>query len=744
MKKNLFSLGLMTAAVIALASCAKEAAAPVVDDLTSEGVPFEIVAGVGTKTAVSPVAGEAAAIEWEANDAVSLFVAEHDGEYSNNRKFTITEDDLVAGRFTGTLAAALDPDKSYDWKVVYPWKSGFKLVNASGNGTFIPFGSQTNSSQIQNGNNNADHLAGSNMPLYGVAENVAGDETPVIEMKQAMSVVKVHVTNKANSPLTVTSVAVSAPEGTLINGTFYVDFSGVNPVYVKSDTPTAVYTSNTANLTVTDGTAIAKNGSADFYIGVLPFTLASGAKLTVNINGADIEKTASAQTAFEAGMIKTVNVDYTGGVEYTSLTEIFTSSQGTGTYNIQNLLVYAKNNNSAILGDATGVKILLYKSGHGLNVGEIVDITNAGIGTYNGNIQITSGTFAVKSTGNTVDHGNPWNLNDATTVAALPDESNFFSPIYAVMTGAQSGRVITGGTTLYLDVANAATDGKKVIFEGYVCSYEKANTRHRVLAIDLQERMTVSPTSLSWAATETDAKTITVTFNDGNTAGYTVSPTTDDNFTISNNSGTGVITVTPKAANTGSTANTVILTITHNGDASVQQTVTCTQAKGSSGSSVTVTYDFTAAANYPEGFPTATGTAAANATEFTIDGKSIKIKAPNAYYMMTNGEAKTLFFGKSNTTWANTAYVEIPAMTGYYVESITVKNSSGCAANVAVNVYAADDTEATAVSTAINTVKGETMDFAVAPQTTGVPYRISSLASGKNFQFDSITIVYNK
>ena len=278
-----------------------------------------------------------------------------------------------------------------------------------------------------------------------------------------------------------------------------------------------------------------------------------------------------------------MNVDYTGGVEYTTLAEIFATSGGEGTYNIKDLLVYAKNNNSAILGDAAGVKILLYKSGHGLNVGETVDVTNAVIGTYNDNIQITNGTFTVKSTGTAVDHGNPWNLNEATTVAELPDESNFFSPIYAVMTGAQNGRVITGGTTLYLDVANAATDGKKVIFEGYVCSYEKANTRHRVLAIDLQERMTVSPTSLSWKADETDAKTITVVINDGGD-GYTVTPTTDTNFTISDN-GSGTITVTPKAKNTSTTdAKSVTLTITHKNDADVQATVTCTQAKKSSGS----------------------------------------------------------------------------------------------------------------------------------------------------------------
>lgn len=665
MKKNLFSLGLMTAAVIALASCAKEAAAPVVEEPAAEGVPFEIVAGVGTKTAVSPVAGEGLAIEWEANDAVSLFVAEHDGEYSNNRKFTITEDDLVAGRFTGTLAAALDPDKSYDWKVVYPWKSGFKLVNASGNGTYIPFGSQTNSSQTQDGNNNADHLAGSNMPLYGVVKQVAGNTTPQIEMHQAMSVVKVHVTNKANSPLTVSSVAVTAPEGTLIAGTFYVDFSGDVPTYIKSDSQTTAYTSSTANLTVENGTEIAKNGSADFYIGVVPFTLASGAKLTVNINGADIEKTATQNTEFAAGVIKTVNVDYTGGVEYTTLAEIFATSGGEGTYNIKDLLVYAKNNNSAILGDAAGVKILLYKSSHGLNVGETVDVTNAVIGTYNDNIQITSGTFTVKSTGTAVDHGTPWDLDDETVVAEMPQNSAYFSPFYAKMVGEQgtgdNARLITGEAKLYLDMSNSSTVGKKVIFEGYVCSYSSTNANHRVLATKLVERMTVSPASLSWKADETDAKTITVVINDGGD-GYTVTPTTDPNFTISDN-GSGTITVTPKAKNTSTTdAKSVTLTITHKNDADVQATVTCTQAKKSSGSDpveVTVVIaDYADDNNWQNGTQYSTVNIDSNITATAVGGGNT-----GKYY--TSGEQWRTYQNENPT-------ITIAAKTGYTIEKVAI------------------------------------------------------------------------
>ena len=156
---------------------------------------------------------------------------------------------------------------------------------------------------------------------------------------------------------------------------------------------------------------------------------------------------------------------------------------------------------------------------------------------------------------------------------------------------------------------------------------------------------------------------------------------------------------------------------------------------------MTVTYDFTKAANYPNGFPTVNGTSTQTATEFTIDGKSIVIYAPNGYYMMTNGDAKTLFFGKSATAFANTAYIEIPAKEGYYVESISVKNSSGCAAGVSVNIYT---TTGSTVSTAVNTVKGGTMDFTLSTTAANTPYRISSLASGKNFQFDTITIVYNK
>ncbi len=189
-------------------------------------------------------------------------------------------------------------------------------------------------------------------------------------------------------------------------------------------------------------------------------------------------------------------------------------------------------------------------------------------------------------------------------------------------------------------------------------------------------------------------------------------------------------------------ADNAVVTVTNNKFTMPASNVTVTATfKSIGGNSVIVTYDFTNIANYPSDFPDKTGTATSGATEFTIGGKSIIINAPNAYYMMTNGSAKTLFFGKTATSFASSAYIEIPAKEGYYVESITVKNSSGCAAGVSVNIFT---TAGATVSTAVNTVKGESMVFSLSEHSENTPYRISSLASGKNFQFDSIEIIYNK
>lgn len=579
MKKTLIFSGLMLAAAFTLTNCVKETVIPAAD--VQEGVPFTINVGTGTKTAVSPTAG-AASIEWTKDDILSLFVAETDGEYSNNRKFTTTEDDAAAGRFIGTLPSKQDEDKTYEYKVVYPWKSGFKLVNASGNGTYLPFGSQSTGTQTQEGNNNPGHLAGSDMPLYGVAKQVKGGATPQIEMHQAMAVVKVHVTNKSNSPLTVTSVAFSAPEGADIIGTFYVDFSGDEPTYTSSG---AGYTSNTASLAVTNGAEIANNESADFYIGVLPFTLAVGSKLGVTINGTDIEsKAATAETVFAAGKIKTVNVNYEGSsVVYSTVAEVM--SGGVGSYNMQNLLVYAANTQNAIVGDSTGKMLLYIKDGHGFEAGDNISIIGATITSYNGLLEITGGNMTKNSFGNVVEHGEPLDLNVLANAQTMPTTDGGYSPKFVTMKGLQSGKSITGANlVLYLNANNDDTNNKNVIVTGYAYSYSTKYLNHSFHAVSIVENtntLEVSPTSLSWMATETDAKEIGVTLNAG-ASGFTVNPKTHDDWDIVVEDAS--VTVSPKAANTSTeAAKSITLTIAHADDGSLTKTVTCTQAKATSG-----------------------------------------------------------------------------------------------------------------------------------------------------------------
>lgn len=307
MKKHVFSLGLMLVAALAFTNCAKQEVIAEVSEQPA-GVPFELTAGVDTKTTTT----DGADISWAEGDQLNVFYREHGatGDYqgvAENGAFTFTS----GTSFTGALANALDAEKSYDWWVLYPYNKYIETPANTSSG-YLPIGtSGVNKSTgvakalTQQGNSNKAHLAGEYFPLYGKVENVAADEKPSVTMNQAMSILKIHVTNASEDALTVASVSVTAPED--IVGTYYIDFSGEAPVFKASG---ADYVSKTANLTVTDGAAIAKTESADFYVAVKPFTQTEAGVLTVSINGYEKEITLPAGTEFKPGKIKTVNFSY--------------------------------------------------------------------------------------------------------------------------------------------------------------------------------------------------------------------------------------------------------------------------------------------------------------------------------------------------------------------------------------------------------------------------------------------------
>ena len=307
MKKNVLTYGLMLISALGLlTNCTKETTIDTPEDVIKQGTPFELfVSTVDTKTSTT----DGSTISWVGGtDKLNVFHAEtgETSSFGSNDEFGISADDEETGRFTGTLTTALEDDKSYDWYVLYPYNSHIATPKNPSAG-YLAIGSSGKSvAQKQTGNDSKAHLAGQYYPLYGKATNISKGTTPDITLNQALSIVKVHVTNKNSTDLTVASVSFKAPED--IVGTYYIDFSGTTPGFIESN---ADYVSDTAELTVTGGTALEEDDEADFYIAIKPFTAAASATLTVSVNG--YEKTVTIgenAVEFKPGKIKTINFDY--------------------------------------------------------------------------------------------------------------------------------------------------------------------------------------------------------------------------------------------------------------------------------------------------------------------------------------------------------------------------------------------------------------------------------------------------
>lgn len=300
--KKILTMGLMCAATLAFTNCDKQDVEP---QVPAEKTPFTIIASaVDTKTA-----NDGLKTVWAENDALNVFHAvAGTTDYGTNDKFTFTGAD---NKFTGNLATPLEAGKSYDWYALYPYSNFIKNPTNSDKTGYTYIGERSDQTQIQTGNDSKAHLIYGNTglrncPLYAVAKDVAASSTPTFTMKHLASVVAVNVTNTNDAPLTVSSVSFTAPTGTTIVGTYYINFTdNGDALYVDGQ-----YPGNVANLTVKSGTAIAKNGSAKFYLAIKPFTATSGQKLSISVNGYSKEVTLDKNIEFQAGHIVPVNFKY--------------------------------------------------------------------------------------------------------------------------------------------------------------------------------------------------------------------------------------------------------------------------------------------------------------------------------------------------------------------------------------------------------------------------------------------------
>ena len=322
MKRQILTLGAICAAAFTLTNCNKEIAEPKAP--VTEGIPFEIVAA----TADTKTANDGLNTKWTAGDALNVFHAEAGSTtYGTNDEFTYAGS---ANKFTGKLTTGLDASKSYDWYALYPYSNYIKTPTNSDRGGYVYIGERSDQTQIQTGNDSKAHLIYGasnqtglrNCPLYAVAKGVAASATPTFTMKQLASIVEVNVTNPNDASLTVSTVSFTAPAGTNIVGTFYVNFTdNGKAVYTDGD-----YPGNIANLTVKNGTAIAKDGVAKFYLAIKPFAANIGDELKISVNGYEKTHKLTKDVEFKAGKIEAVNFTYNKAIAAETLVAKFVAT----------------------------------------------------------------------------------------------------------------------------------------------------------------------------------------------------------------------------------------------------------------------------------------------------------------------------------------------------------------------------------------------------------------------------------
>lgn len=311
MKKYSLLMGLMCAA-LSITSCSKDNTETFDKP---KGYEFELYAAPQTRTEVDGLD-----MKWSANDAMNVFHAlPGTTNYSANDKFTVS--DIAGGVFKGTITdTEFDPNGTYDWYVLYPYKS--QKTTPTLDEAYFGIGSYATSVQTQKGINNQDHICGVDIPLYGKVTNTTG--SPSLQMHHIATLFRINVTNTGSADLNVTSITLTSASENLI-GTYYLDITGAAPVLTSSGDK---YVSKTAKLTITDG-IVTPGTMGSFYLATRAFTAPEGEQLTLTVtaNGETVEKVAtlSKETTFAAGKINKLNVNMAAAAEQAATWEKVTS-----------------------------------------------------------------------------------------------------------------------------------------------------------------------------------------------------------------------------------------------------------------------------------------------------------------------------------------------------------------------------------------------------------------------------------
>lgn len=251
---------------------------------------------------------------------------------------------------------------------------------------------------------------------------------------------------------------------------------------------------------------------------------------------------------------------------------------------VTNATVMAFRSGNYIIADGTGV-MLMYKTGTQISVGSVITSTGSVV-EYYGVLEFKPTTYS-EGSGTATDYGTPENFDEAAFTAYKTAPVTKYVTFRGV--APSSGYDVSVGSNtvnIYGDIP-ADMKGNHCVLTGYLFGVPDSGTyagKINFMLTDIELDSTfpyldVDPASLVWESDEfgaSNVKTVSVSVNSA-ASGYTVSGASSD-WTVTDD-GNGTISVYPNAANASTTVNKVLtLTITHDDDPTLSETVTCTQS----------------------------------------------------------------------------------------------------------------------------------------------------------------------
>lgn len=546
MKRFFSYIGASLVAIAALSGCSKEIDNP--SNEASNGIQFAITASsVDTKTSI-----DGFKTSWVANDQLNITHAiAGSTTYIPDGSFSISEANLATNKFNGTLKSNLEEGSSYDWYALYPYNGK--------NYTYIGH----SKGAIQNGNNSTAHLCETLCPLYGVAKNVNSSDPVSFDMQHLAAVVEITVTNETDADLTVKNVTFASSDEDIV-GSYIIDFKVDNVTYAASGKQ---YVSKVATLNVTNGDAIAKNGSAKFYIPIKPHIAEAGSKIVINVNGYEKEIPLTKDVTFKAGTVKKI------GFKYDTKSTVYKIEFNNKSGNPSKITTTTKASTFVI----TGAEYL-----------ETQPFSNSTNAYYGGN----TSTGLPLRIGKSDESGSitmALSKNGQITANKIIISAKQYTKGKTFSIGVNDSAKQKPGDN-YTDL-EFALDGSpltsiKLDSDGYI--YVQSITYISAPVDNTTPSLSVDQTSKVWAADATDDFVVKVAVNSEG-GDWNVTPTVLDWASITVDKTAGTITVTPSGANTNETANEATLTVTHASNASLKKEITLKQ-NAASGAAELVEY----------------------------------------------------------------------------------------------------------------------------------------------------------